>query len=139
MEKKQAGNEVEKSKYLGHWRTPSWVSLDSGGFFSILMPSFSVAMDSARTRRDDAVFPENRETILGLLSKLGGLKFNSKKPSTAEAIPNPNSHYWIIDFPQGRKKKNKSSGHIDYEVLHFRNVICRHLELISSTHTLSGN
>ena len=38
---------VERDPHLGHLRTPSSASLDSGGFLSTLMPSFSVAIVSA--------------------------------------------------------------------------------------------
>jgi len=38
---------VGKDPHLGHFRTPSSASLDSGGFLSTLIPSFSVAIVSA--------------------------------------------------------------------------------------------
>ena len=37
--------EGQKDTYFGQFLTPSWVSLDSGGFFSILIPNFSVAIE----------------------------------------------------------------------------------------------
>lgn len=45
---KREGNHTKA--YLGHWRTPSSASLDSGGFRSTLIPSFSVAIVSALIR-----------------------------------------------------------------------------------------
>lgn len=40
----------ERATYLGHVLTPSSVSLDSGGFFWIFTPNFSVAMDDCWDR-----------------------------------------------------------------------------------------
>ena len=49
----------QKEKYLGHCLTPSCVSLSSGGFLSILIPSFSIVMLSARTETT-LLFKEGR-------------------------------------------------------------------------------
>lgn len=57
----------EKNMYLGHCLTPSSPSLDSGGFFSTVIPSFSVAIVCALTLTDlrllffDLVYNEDEE------------------------------------------------------------------------------
>lgn len=43
----QQKSKEKKNAYLGHFRMPSSESLDSGGFFSIFIPIFSVAIVSA--------------------------------------------------------------------------------------------
>lgn len=43
----QQKSKEKKNAYFGHFRMPSSESLDSGGFFSIFIPIFSVAIVSA--------------------------------------------------------------------------------------------
>lgn len=53
----QLTNEEEEGQvdYLGQLRTPSWVSLDSGGFFSIVIPNFSVDSALIAAAMDDGL------------------------------------------------------------------------------------
>jgi hypothetical protein len=72
--------------YLGHFLTPSCVSLDSGGFFSILIPSFSVAMVSA------LIEPKRLPTLF--LEQLTGDKVKGD-----ECLVLANSNDWPADRP----------------------------------------
>lgn len=66
-----AKNEQKMLAYLGHFRTPSSVSMDSGGLVWTVIPNFSVAIDSAliaagveRTSPDLAVKREYERGVL---------------------------------------------------------------------------